>query len=70
MAYFNHAFQKTFVGYNGFVTEPGVATSELTLGQFTFVDPTTWTVPENLDPSTTLKCPLVLVSGSIHSNDM
>ncbi len=69
MAYFNHAFQKTFVGYNGFVTEPGVATSELTLGQFTFVDPTTWTVPENLDPSTTLKCPLVLVSGSIHSND-
>jgi hypothetical protein len=69
MAYFNHAFQKTFVGYNGFVTEPGVATSELTLGQFTFVDPTTWTVPENLDPSTTLKCPLVLVSGSIHPND-
>jgi hypothetical protein len=69
MAYFNHAFQKTFVGYNGFVTEPGVATSDLTLGQFTFVSPTSWTVPENLDPSTTLKCPLVLVSGSIHPND-
>lgn len=69
MAYFNHAFQKTFVGYNGFVTEPGVATSELTLGQFAFIDPTTWTVPENVDPSTTLKCPLVLVSGSIHPND-
>lgn len=69
MAYFNHAFQKTFVGYNGFVTEPGVKTSDLTLGQFTFVDPKTWEVPANLDPSTTLKCPLVLVSGSIHPQD-
>jgi hypothetical protein len=69
MSYFNHAFQKTFVGYNGFVTEPGVKTSDLTLGQFTFVDPKSWDVPQNLDPSTTLKCPLVLVSGSIHPND-
>lgn len=69
MSYFNHAFQKTFVGYNGFVTEPGVKTSDLTLGQFTFVDPKTWEVPANLDPSTTLKCPLVLVSGSIHPQD-
>jgi len=69
MAYFNHAFQKTFVGYNGFVTEAAVKTSDLTLGQFTFVDPKTWEVPANLDPSTTLKCPLVLVSGSIHPHD-
>ena len=69
MAYFNHAFQKTFVGYNGFVTDPGLATSALTLGQFTFVDPKTWTIPTDLDPTTTLKCPLVLVSGSIHPND-
>ena len=69
MAYFNHAFQKTFVGYNGFVTEPGLKTNELTLGEFTFVDPKTWDIPENLDPATTLKCPLVLVSGSIHPND-
>ena len=69
MSYFNHAFQKTFVGYNGFVTEPGLKTNDLTLGEFTFVDPKTWDIPENLDPSTTLKCPLVLVSGSIHPND-
>jgi hypothetical protein len=69
MAYFNHAFQKTFVGYNGFVTEPGLKTNDLTLGEFTFVDPKTWDIPENLDPATTLKCPLVLVSGSIHPND-
>jgi hypothetical protein len=69
MAYFNHAFQKTFVGYNGFVTEPGTKTIDLTLGQFTFVDPKTWEVPADLDPSTTLKCPLVLVSGSIHPQD-
>ena len=69
MAYFNHAFQKTFVGYNGFVTEPGLKTNDLTLGEFTFVDPKTWDIPQNLDPATTLKCPLVLVSGSIHPND-
>jgi hypothetical protein len=69
MSYFNHAFQKTFVGYNGFVTDPGLSTSDLTLGQFTFVDPKTWTIPTDLDPSTALKCPLVLVSGSIHPND-
>jgi hypothetical protein len=69
MAYFDHAFKKTFVGTNGFVTENGVATSQLTTGQFAFVDPSSWTVPANVDPSTTLKCPLVLVSGSIHSND-
>jgi hypothetical protein len=69
MSYFNHAFQKTFVGYNGFVTDPGLSTSDLTLGEFTFVDPKTWTIPTDLDPSTALKCPLVLVSGSIHPND-
>lgn len=69
MAYFDHAFKKTFVGTNGFVTGDGVATSQLTTGQFAFVDPSSWTVPTNVDPSTTLKCPLVLVSGSIHPND-
>jgi hypothetical protein len=69
MAYFNHAFQKTFVGYNGFVTEPATKTSELTIGQFTFVDPKAWAIPPDLDPTTKLSCPLVLVSGSIHPND-
>jgi len=64
MAYFNHAFQKTFVGTQGFVTN-GAATTGLALGQFSFYDPKTWTQvgePANC-------CPVVLVSGSIHSND-
>jgi hypothetical protein len=68
MAYFNHAFQKTFVGTEGFLTAPGTATSALTTGDFTFVDPSTWTTPD-LIPATTVACPLVLVSGSIHPND-
>ncbi len=69
MAYFNHAFQKVFVGYNGFVTTPGTTTQSLSLGEFTFVDPTTWTTPANLDPVETVCCPLVLVAGSIYQND-
>jgi len=69
MAYFNHAFNKVFIGTGGFITAPGTLTNEVPKGQFTFVDPTTWAVPGNLDPSTTLKCPLVLVSGSIYQND-
>jgi len=68
MAYFNHAFQKTFVGTEGFVTAPGTATSALTTGDFTFVEPSTWTTPD-LIPATTVACPLVLVSGSIHTSD-
>lgn len=69
MAYFNHAFNKVFVGTAGFVTDPGTKTSELTKGQFTFVDPTAWDVPADLDPDTTLACPLVLAAGSIYAND-
>ena len=65
MAYFNHAFQKTFVGTNGFVTN-GDATNELTLGQFAFYNPKTWA---QATEAPTNCCPLVLVSGSIHPND-
>ena len=65
MAYFNHAFNKTFVGTNGF-TLNGELTSELGLGQFSFYNPKTWRQPEEA-PSNC--CPLVLVSGSIHPND-
>jgi len=68
MAYFNHAFQKMFVGTNGFQTAPGASTTSLSLGEYTFVDPKTWVTPD-LIPATTVKCPLVLVSGSIHPND-
>lgn len=69
MAYFNNAFNKVFVGTSGFLTEPGTKSNQVAKGQFTFVDPNTWAVPGNVDPSTTLACPLVLVSGSIYQND-
>jgi len=57
-----------FVGTNGFQTAPGASTTSLSLGEYTFVDPKTWVTPD-LIPATTVKCPLVLVSGSIHPND-
>lgn len=62
MAYFNHAFNKTFVGTNGFTTN-GESTIQLGLGDFGFYDPKTWAQTEEV-PSTC--CPLVLVAGSIH----
>ena len=64
MAYFNHAFQKTFVGTDGYATG-GEATSELTLGQFSFYDPKTWSQVNRLSNC----CPVVLASASIHPND-
>jgi hypothetical protein len=69
MSYFNHAFNKTFVGTNGFVSSAGTKTSQLGIGQFALVDPKTWEVPSDVDTGSALKCPLVLVAGSIHSND-
>ena len=70
MAYFNHAFQKTFVGTNGFVDglsgKLGTPGNILEGGQFAFVDPKTWTLqttaPDNC-------CPLILAAGSIYDND-
>jgi len=70
MAYFNHAFQKLFVGTTQFQTTAGAATTSLSIGEFTFVDPKTWLAPADLAAlSPTTACPLVLVSGSIHPND-
>ena len=69
MAYFNHAFNKVFIGTGGFITDPGTKSNQVPKGQFTFVDPNSWSVPSDLDPSTTLSCPLVLVSGAIYQND-
>lgn len=68
MAYFNHAFQKTFVGtaVSGFKTAGGTLTSQLTLGQFGFYNPKTWEIFK--DPPTGC-CPAVLVAGSIHPQD-
>jgi hypothetical protein len=68
MSYFNHAFQKLFVGTSGFYTGVGAKTTDLGKGDFTFVNPNTWLVAD-VDGPTTEKCPLVLVAGSIHSND-
>jgi hypothetical protein len=70
MAYFNHAFNKVFVGTGGLAGTAGTATTALTAGQFTFVDPTTWVVPAGgIVNGTTLSCPLVLVAKSIYAND-
>jgi hypothetical protein len=65
MSYFNHAFNKTFVGTAGFLTT-GEATNELTLGQFGFYDPKTW---KQFTGAPAGCCPAVLVAGSIHPND-
>lgn len=70
MAYFNHAFQKTFVGTGGFATVPGRDTTICEAGEgiFTFVEAKTWKTPD-LSPPTDVSCPLVLVSSSIHPLD-
>jgi len=64
MAYFNHAFNKTFVGTTGFTED--TSTTNLQLGEFGFYDPKTWEATDGV-PRTC--CPLVLVAGSIHPND-
>ena len=70
MAYFNHAFNKVFIGTGGLAGTAGTATTALTAGQFTFVDPTTWVVPAGgIVNGTTLRCPLVLAAKSIYAND-
>ena len=41
MAYFDHAFKKTFVGTDAFLSSAantGTTSAELTTGQFAFVD--------------------------------
>jgi hypothetical protein len=67
MAYFNHAFNKVFVGTTGYVT--GTATQALTVGQFGFI-PVSWgnAVAGNVT-ATPVDCPAVLVAGSIYQND-
>ena len=73
MAYFNHAFQKLFVGTGGFYTGAEDPTTVLTPGsngEFTFVNPKTWLTPDDLNSlSPATACPLVLVSASIHPLD-
>jgi hypothetical protein len=70
MAYFNHAFQKVFVGTNGFVNtlsgKLGTPGNILTGGQFAFVNAKTWELQTTV-PSAC--CPLVLAAGSIYQRD-
>lgn len=70
MAYFNHAFRKTFVGTNGFVDtltgKLGTPGNILQGGEFAFVNAKTWNLLNEV-PNTC--CNLVLVGGSIYQND-
>ena len=69
MAYFNHAFNKVFIGTDSFQNTATTTTDEFAKGEFGFVDPKTWAVPANVDATSDVTCPLVLVSGSIYQND-
>jgi hypothetical protein len=70
MSYFNHAFRKTFVGTNGFVTnltgKLGTPGNILAGGKFAFVNAKTW---DFVDTAPTNCCNLVLAAGSIYQND-
>ena len=70
MAYFNHAFQKAFVGTQGFTDlaggQLGTPGNILATGDFAFVDPKTWDL---VSAAPTGCCPLILASGSLYSKD-
>jgi len=72
MAYFNHAFQKVFLGTEGFtglgLGQLGTTGNIFASGEFGFVDPKTWTIQNPASAPETC-CPLVLVSGSVLQND-
>ena len=75
MAYFNHAFQKVFVGTDGFTDKAGgklgTTGNILETGEFGFVyanGADAWNfVPSNTE--FTSCCPLVLAAGSLYQND-
>ena len=72
MAYFNHAFQKAFVGTQGFTDlsngQLGTPGNILTTGDFAFVDPKTWDLV-NVNTAPDGCCPLILASGSLYLKD-
>jgi hypothetical protein len=72
MAYFNHAFQKAFVGTDGFTDlangQLGTPNNILATGQFAFVDPKTWDLV-NVSSAPAGCCPLILASGSLYEKD-
>lgn len=73
MAYFNHAFNKVFLGTNRFVTT-AILTQNLLPGDVGFMNPNPGNAAgANLTLTTAqltaARCPLVLVAGSIYQND-
>jgi hypothetical protein len=74
MAYFNHAFRKTFVATNGISSLTGVqlgtsTTNMLSAGEVTFINPNSFQVnpdPSNFDPEC---CEFIFASGSLMRND-
>jgi hypothetical protein len=72
MSYFNSAFQKAFVGTDGFTGlaggRLGTVGNILTTGQFAFVNPSTWIVAPVVFGATPA-CPLILAAGSLYQND-
>jgi hypothetical protein len=71
MSYFNHAFQKTFVGTDGFTGlnegKLGTPGNILRGGQFAFVDAKTWNIYDT--DATPGCCNLILAAGSIYEKD-
>lgn len=70
MAYFNHAFQKVFIGTEAidpFVNDGVTNTAGLTtVGRFGFFDPNTWV---NVAAAPATCCELILAASSIHQVD-
>ena len=73
MSYFNHAFQKAFVGTDGFTAldggKLGSPNNVLATGQFAFVNPTTWDIQPIAFVPGSDPCPLILAAGSLYQND-
>jgi hypothetical protein len=71
MAYFNHAFQKAFVGTEGLTSlasgRLGSPGNVLATGELAFVNPNTWIVQPTVFAGDA--CPLVLAAGSLYQND-
>ncbi len=82
MAYFNHAFRKTFLSNSknpsatldeGFVTASGVRSVDLLgtygVGVTAFIDPSTYLTVNNASATVTGGKPLILVATSVFQND-
>jgi hypothetical protein len=71
MAYFNHAFKKTFVATNGISSLTGVQlgtspTNVLAPGEISFIDPNTFQVATTPDATC---CEFILAGGALMPND-